>query len=200
MVGRAHRVVTNRGFTVAAIDAPGHGDRPGTASDEQEIAALQQARAAGEPLRSIVVRYNADLAARALPEWQTTLEALRELPEIGAEGPVGYFGVSMGIAIGVPLTAVEPQDHRRGLRCFLARISGRGGEADHRTGRVRAPVGRRARRTPIRSRVVRRLRLEGKDVARQRGHASRAAQFRGRQRGPVLRSASRPGKRVTGLT
>jgi pimeloyl-ACP methyl ester carboxylesterase len=109
MVGRAHRFVTNCGFTVATIDAPGHRDRPRTAHDEQEIAVLQQAMAAGEPVGPIVVRYNADLAERAVPEWQATLDALQELPEIGTEGPVGYFGVNMGTAIGVPLTAVEPR-------------------------------------------------------------------------------------------
>lgn len=107
MVGRAHRFVANCGFTVAAIDVSGHGDRPRTAHDEQEIAALQQAIAAGEPAGPIVVRYNAHLAERAVPEWQRTLDALQELPEIGAEGPVGYFGLSMGTAIGVPLTAIE---------------------------------------------------------------------------------------------
>jgi pimeloyl-ACP methyl ester carboxylesterase len=108
MVGRAHRLVTGCGFHVACIDAPGHGGRPRTAYDEQEIAALYQARAAGEPEGPIVVRYNAHLAERAVPEWQATLDALQELPEIGAEGPVGYFGLNMGTAIGVPLTVVEP--------------------------------------------------------------------------------------------
>jgi cephalosporin-C deacetylase-like acetyl esterase len=34
---------------------------------------------------------------------------LQELPEIGAEGPIGYYGINMGTAIGVPLTAVEPR-------------------------------------------------------------------------------------------
>jgi dienelactone hydrolase len=37
------------------------------------------------------------------------LDALQELAEIGADGPVGYFGISMGTAIGVPLVAVEPR-------------------------------------------------------------------------------------------
>jgi hypothetical protein len=109
MAGRAHLLVTGCGFNVAVIDAPGHGDRPRTAHDEQEIAALFQARAAGEPEGPIVVRYNAHLAKLAVPEWQATLDALQELPEIGAEGPVGYLGLNMGTAIGVPLTAVEPR-------------------------------------------------------------------------------------------
>jgi pimeloyl-ACP methyl ester carboxylesterase len=109
MVGRAHRLVTHCGFAVAAIDAPGHGGRPRTARDEHEIAALRQAQAAGEPVGPIVVRYNAHLAERAVPEWRATLDALQELPEIGPDGPVGYFGLNMGTAIGVPLTAVEPR-------------------------------------------------------------------------------------------
>jgi cephalosporin-C deacetylase-like acetyl esterase len=109
MRGRAQLLVTGAGLSVAVIDAPGHGDRPRTAYDEQEIAAMQQAMAAGEPVGPIVVRYNGHLAERAVPEWQATLDALQELPEIGAEGPVGYFGVNMGTAIGVPLTAIEPR-------------------------------------------------------------------------------------------
>ncbi|MFC6079666.1 alpha/beta hydrolase family protein [Sphaerisporangium aureirubrum] len=109
MVGRARRLVTGCGFTVAAVDAPGHGGRPRTAADERQIAALRQAMAAGEPVGPIVVRYNAELAERAVPEWRATLDALQELPEIGAGGPVGYFGLTMGTAIGVPLTAADPR-------------------------------------------------------------------------------------------
>jgi pimeloyl-ACP methyl ester carboxylesterase len=109
MSGRAHRIITHCGFHVAAIDAPGHGGRPRTAHDEQEIAAMLRARAAGEPEGPIVVRYNAHLAERAVPEWRATLDALQELPEIGGDGPVGYFGLNMGTAIGVPLTAAEPR-------------------------------------------------------------------------------------------
>jgi cephalosporin-C deacetylase-like acetyl esterase len=109
MTGRAHRLVIGAGFHVACVDAPGHGDRPRTAHDEKEIAALYAARAAGEPEGPIVVRYNAHLAERAVPEWQAALDALQELPEIGAEGPVGFYGLNMATAIGVPLTAADPR-------------------------------------------------------------------------------------------
>ncbi len=108
MSGRAERLVAGCGFHVAVIDAPGHGGRPRTAVDEREIAAMRRAMAAGEPVGPIVVRYNAHLAERAVPEWRATLDALQELPEIGADGPVGYFGLNMGTAIGVPLVAAEP--------------------------------------------------------------------------------------------
>jgi hypothetical protein len=200
MAGRAHRLVCGGGFTVATIDAPGHGGRPRTATDEREIAALRRAMATGEPVGPIVVRYNADIAQRAVPEWRATLDAVQELPEIGTDAPVGYYGLNMGTAIGVPLTAAEPRITPRGLRSVLARVPGRGCQADHHTDRVRAPVGRRAHRTPNRSGVVRRLRLDRKDAARQRGQAHRPAQVRDRQRGPVLRPAPRPDRHITGLT
>ncbi|MEU6663095.1 alpha/beta hydrolase [Streptomyces sp. NPDC046821] len=109
MLGRAQRLVTGCGFHVAVIDAPGHGDRPRSAQDEQAVAELRTAQAAGEPERPIVVPYNARLAEIAVPEWQATLDALQELPEIGADGPVGYAGIAMGTAIGVPLVAAEPR-------------------------------------------------------------------------------------------
>jgi pimeloyl-ACP methyl ester carboxylesterase len=109
ILGRAHRFVTDGGFNVAAIDAPGHGDRPRTVEDEQHIAVLRQAQAAREPLGPVVVGIHIDLAARTVPEWQATLDALQELPEIGADGPIGFWGIMQGTGIGVPLTAVEPR-------------------------------------------------------------------------------------------
>ncbi|WP_328318320.1 alpha/beta hydrolase [Streptomyces sp. NBC_00388] len=109
MLGRARQLVTGCGFHVAVIDAPGHGDRPRSARDEQEIAELRKAQAAGEPEGPIVVRYNARLAEVAVPEWRATLDALQELPEIGDGGPVGYVGIALGTAIGVPLVAAEPR-------------------------------------------------------------------------------------------
>ncbi|MFF4223786.1 hypothetical protein ACFYZH_13120 [Streptomyces abikoensis] len=65
MAGRAQLLVNGCGFHVAVVDAPGHGDRPRTAHDEEEIAELFRARAAGEPEGPIVVRYNAHLAEQA---------------------------------------------------------------------------------------------------------------------------------------
>ncbi|MBT2523041.1 hypothetical protein [Arthrobacter sp. ISL-28] len=100
------------GFTVVAIDAPGHGDRTRTTEDEQARADLRQAQAAGDAglFKSVSLRYTASLAERAVPEWQATLDALQELSEIGAKAPIGYGGgVSLGTAIGVPLTAIEPR-------------------------------------------------------------------------------------------
>lgn len=38
----------------------------------------------------------AGLAARAVPEWQAVLGALRKLDDIGAGTPAGFWGVSLG--------------------------------------------------------------------------------------------------------
>jgi hypothetical protein len=92
---------------VAAIDAPGHGDRPRNLQDQQWAEAIHQARAAGEPIAPIVIDYNMSLAERAVPEWQATLDALQALPEIGVEAPIGYAGVTLGVVTGLMLTAVE---------------------------------------------------------------------------------------------
>ncbi|MFF5085059.1 alpha/beta hydrolase [Actinoplanes sp. NPDC000266] len=109
MIGGARRLVTDAGFHVAVIDAPGHGDRPRTAYDDLEVRTLREARQAGEPEGPIARRYSRHLAELAVPEWRATLDALQDLPEIGADGPVGYCGFSLGTAIGVPLVAAEPR-------------------------------------------------------------------------------------------
>ena len=112
LVARAHESVTSWGFTVVAIDAPGHGDRLRTAEDEQARADIQQAVAAGDTERfaSVSVRYMDSLAERGVPEWRAVLDALQDVPEIGIEAPIGYGGgMSLGSAIGVPLVAAEPR-------------------------------------------------------------------------------------------
>jgi dienelactone hydrolase len=106
LVARARRYVTSRGFAVAAIDAPGFGDRPKTERDEQLIAEVSARRTAGEPVGELIARANVMRAARAVPEWQATLTALQH--EMGT-GPVGYWGLSLGSLIGVPFVAAEPR-------------------------------------------------------------------------------------------
>ena len=103
LVARA-RHAAEHGYAVAAIDTPGHGDRPRSAVDEQHRADLHRAIAAGEPVDEIVDAFILPLVERAVPEWRTTLDALLSLPEIG--GPVGYAGMT---AIGIRLAVVEPR-------------------------------------------------------------------------------------------
>ena len=104
LVARALHSAAEYGFAVAAIDHPGHGDRPRSAVDEQARADLRRAMAAGEPVDEIFESFIVPLVERAVPEWRTTLDALLALPEIG--GPVRYAGMT---AIGIRLAVVEPR-------------------------------------------------------------------------------------------
>lgn len=99
-----------RGYAVATIDAAGCGDRPRSAADEQARADLRRAMQAGEPVDDIFESFVGPLVEKAVPDWQTTLDALLELPEIG--GPVGYSGWT---AVGIRLAALEPRIAAAGL-------------------------------------------------------------------------------------
>ncbi|MGW7242738.1 dienelactone hydrolase family protein [Streptomyces sp. NPDC054804] len=108
IMDRARRFVTECGFAVLAVDVPGHGDRP---LDEKfnRIATENQARVeAGEELAPLVAGFQALVARRTVPEWRAVLDAVRRLDHVG-DGPVGYWGVSLGCGLGVPFVAAEPR-------------------------------------------------------------------------------------------
>lgn len=109
MLGRARRYVTACGFAAAAIDAPGHGDRPEVDEHQRLVAAIRERVTAGEAVGPLMPGYNATMWQWAVPDWRVTLDALQRLDFIGGDGPVGYWGVSMGGAIGVALAAAEPR-------------------------------------------------------------------------------------------
>ncbi|MEV4253176.1 alpha/beta hydrolase [Spirillospora sp. NPDC049652] len=109
IIARLDPFVARQGFTVAAIDAPGHGDRPRNARDQRWVAAMMRAREAGEPIGPIVGEYNASLAERAVPEWRAAIDALQDLPGIGRETPIGFGGMTLGTAVGILLMAEEPR-------------------------------------------------------------------------------------------
>ncbi|MEU6474454.1 alpha/beta hydrolase [Streptomyces massasporeus] len=104
LVARA-RYTAARGYAVATIDAAGCGDRPRSAAEEQARADLRQAMRAGEPVDEIFESFIGPMVEKAVPDWQTTLDALLELPETG--GPVGYSGG--WTALGIRLAVVEPR-------------------------------------------------------------------------------------------
>ncbi len=108
LAARARRYVTRCGFAVAAIDAPGWGDRRVPAAYDLFNAEIEELSAAGKSLGDVFARRGVVAAALAVPEWQATIRALAELDWIGP-GPVGYWGVSLGTAIGLPLVAAEPR-------------------------------------------------------------------------------------------
>lgn len=98
----ARRMVRSHGYASAAIDAPNHGDR---AADRQADGAQRSG-----PLQLSDARRRGlmERSGQAVAEWRATLDALRELDEVGA-APVGYWGLSMGTLYGVPLLAEEPR-------------------------------------------------------------------------------------------
>ena len=97
------------GYGVVALDAPGHGDRM-TEEQKQQQAELM-ARRQGDRLATLSerrVRALSGVAPQAVAEWKALLDDLATNPQ-WANGPFGYWGVSMGTAFGVPLLASEPR-------------------------------------------------------------------------------------------
>ena len=94
MVELGTRFARDRGFTAAAIDGPGHGDRGGLTETTDPA------------YRAIWQRPNnvSDMVA----DWQATLDALSALDAVDADR-VGYWGMSMGTMFGMPFVAAEPR-------------------------------------------------------------------------------------------
>ncbi|HXU99512.1 MAG TPA: hypothetical protein VG166_03330 [Caulobacteraceae bacterium] len=106
---RARRYVQRLGYAVAAIDAPGHGARVSREETIRRAREIQERIATGRAMSADAGRAMAARAAQAVPEWRAALDAVQGLDFVGAAGPVGYWGVSMGTAIGVPFVAAEPR-------------------------------------------------------------------------------------------
>jgi cephalosporin-C deacetylase-like acetyl esterase len=109
VAGQARGYAAEGGYAVAAITAPGWAGRPTPAQYEPFNAEIEELTAAGKPLGEALARRGVVVAELAVPEWKATIDALTELDWIGAGQPVGYHGVSLGSAIGVPLVAAEPR-------------------------------------------------------------------------------------------
>ena len=89
--------VERNGFAVAAIDGPMHGARRGDRSAEPsdiqgDFLDLWQSPENG--------------GAKMVADWQASLTMLLIKPKL-AGLPVGYFGLSMGTAFGLPLVAAD---------------------------------------------------------------------------------------------
>ena len=98
LVALGRRLASDHGFAVAAIDAPGHGDRRAPGHDD-DVTLF------GDFLAEWTREGTVD---DVVAEWQAAIDALRDLDEVG-DGPVGYWGLSMGTIYGVPLVAAEPR-------------------------------------------------------------------------------------------
>ncbi len=111
IVARARTYARKFGYATLAIDAPGHGDRISREQSET-LGRETLARVRGEtaaPMNPERLRLMGQRSQTAVPEWKAALDAVQSLDFVGAGGPVGYWGVSMGTAIGVPFVAAEPR-------------------------------------------------------------------------------------------
>ena len=101
----AQLYVTELGWAAVALDAPNHGER----MTEEQRAAQREARAAGATRpRAAAGAGLAGAAPKAVKEWKALIDDLQTNPA-WADGPFGYWGVSMGCAFGMPLLASEPR-------------------------------------------------------------------------------------------
>jgi dienelactone hydrolase len=111
----ARRFVSDLGFTAVAIDAPDHGDRVvDVAASDARRAQLARRISAG-PSGASVMNMSADDTrrwveniGRGVRDWRATIDMLETQGLVG-EGRFGYWGVSMGTMIGLPLLASEPR-------------------------------------------------------------------------------------------
>ncbi|MCE0539538.1 dienelactone hydrolase family protein [Kineosporia rhizophila] len=119
VLARAHRFVRELGAAAACVDVPGHGDRPDHPQFGPMAARNQQRVEQGEPRAQVIAQFQAVVAQQTVPEWTAVLDALQELPHVGA-GPVGYWGLSLGCGLGVPFVAAEPRVRAAVLGCGSA--------------------------------------------------------------------------------
>jgi dienelactone hydrolase len=98
LVALARRLASDYGFAVAALDAPGHGDRRAPGHDDDLML-----------FSDFLAEWSREgTVDDVVAEWQAAIDAVRDLDEVG-DGPVGYWGLSMGTIYGVPLVAAEPR-------------------------------------------------------------------------------------------
>lgn len=104
----ARRLVRHQGFAAVAIDAPGHGDRSTAAERAAARVPADERRRRLTDMTPEQARAWNRRTELGVTEWKATVDALATVDQIGT-GPFGYWGVSMGTAIGLPFVADEPR-------------------------------------------------------------------------------------------
>ncbi|MGC9961065.1 MAG: alpha/beta hydrolase [Acidimicrobiales bacterium] len=98
VVSMARRLVRHRGYAAASIDGPVHGDRrPAGVDSGSRAVFLQFAQA-----------WSSDdhMTDDMLADYTATVDALQALDDVG-DGPLGWWGLSMGTILGLPFVAAE---------------------------------------------------------------------------------------------
>ncbi len=96
ILATARRLVRHHGISAIAIDGPGHGDRRADGGLDPEQAGTEFESEWKKP----------ETTENTVADWKAALDAVQS--ELGS-GPVGYFGLSMGTMMGVPVIAAEPR-------------------------------------------------------------------------------------------
>jgi dienelactone hydrolase len=104
----ARSLVRHRRYAAMALDAPRHGERMKPEDAERYRSMLREFKGRLPALTDEQLRAARATVPQAVAEWRAALDAVEQLPEVGS-GNVGYWGLSMGCGIGVPLVAREPR-------------------------------------------------------------------------------------------
>jgi dienelactone hydrolase len=99
VVAVARRFVRHHGFAAVAIDGPIHGDRRADGGASPDLAFLEFGQ---------LWRDDPTMTDQMVEDWRAVLDAVRDLGDVGA-GPLGWWGLSMGTIIGLPVVAAEPR-------------------------------------------------------------------------------------------
>jgi dienelactone hydrolase len=94
----AERLVAERGYVVAAIDGPVHGDRRPAGAPGDTVLELFRALWLGGTQR----------IDEMVADWRAAIDHLLTMPEVDTSR-IGWAGTSMGTAYGLPLLAAEPR-------------------------------------------------------------------------------------------
>ena len=92
-------LVRNYGATCVAIDGPVHGKRRGERSQNPALVILDFSQ---------VWAADASMTDTMVEDWKAVLDSVLAMPGYG-DRPVGYWGLSMGTLLGLPLVASEPR-------------------------------------------------------------------------------------------
>ncbi len=99
IVALARGLVRHHRLCAMAIDGPVHGDRRSDGVTDGDRAFVDFAQ---------VWSADAGLIDAMVADWRAALDAVQRTPEV-AEGPCGWWGLSMGTIFGLPVVAAEPR-------------------------------------------------------------------------------------------
>ena len=93
------RRLARKGIAAVAIDGPVHGDRRTNGPSDGSAEMIEFSR---------MWRDAPAMTDAMVEDWRATLDAVQS-PDVLGAGPVGWWGLSMGTILGLPVVAAEPR-------------------------------------------------------------------------------------------